>query len=60
MWAQGTETSQIVAITDHQTLREVERYTREAGRRNLADTAMERIGMGTQAEQAVSNPATAV
>ncbi len=56
----GCSAHQIMAITGHQTLKEVERYTREAGRRNLADSAMERIGMGTQAEQTVSNPAPAV
>lgn len=44
-----------MAITGYQTLKEVERYTREAGHRNFADSAIERIGMGTQAERAVSN-----
>lgn len=40
----GCSAHEIMAITGHQTLKEVERYTREAGRRNLADSAMKRIG----------------
>ena len=56
----GCSAHQIMAITGHQTLKEVERYTRDAGRRNLADSAMERIGISTQAEQAVSNPTPSV
>lgn len=40
----GCSAHEIMAITGHQTLKEVERYTREAGRRNLADSAMKRMG----------------
>lgn len=40
----GCSAHEIMAITGHQSLKEVERYTREAGRRNLADSAMKRIG----------------
>ncbi len=39
----GCTAHEIMSITGHQTLSEVERYTREAGRRGLADTAMNRI-----------------
>lgn len=56
----GCSAHEIMAITGHQTLKEVERYTREAGRRDLADSAMKRIGQSTQAEQNLSNPAPAV
>lgn len=56
----GCSAHEIMAITGHQTLKEVERYTREAGRRNLADSAMERMGKSTQAEQPLSNPGFAV
>lgn len=40
----GCSTHEIMAITGHQSLKEVERYTREASRRGLADVAMNRIG----------------
>ena len=40
----GCSAHEIMAITGHQSLKEVERYTREAARRGLADTAMKRIG----------------
>jgi len=40
----GCTAHEIMAITGHQSLKEVERYTREAARRGLADTAMKRIG----------------
>ena len=40
----GCSAHEIMSITGHQSLKEVERYTREAGRRNLADSAMKRIG----------------
>lgn len=36
-----------MAITGHQTLEEVERYTRAARRRVLADSAMEKLRTGT-------------
>ena len=40
----GCSAHEIMAITGHQSLKEVERYTREANRRGLADGAMKRIG----------------
>ncbi|MBK1968382.1 tyrosine-type recombinase/integrase [Brevundimonas diminuta] len=40
----GCTTHEIAAITGHQSLKEVERYTREANRRGLADGAMKRVG----------------
>lgn len=40
----GCTTHEIAAITGHQSLKEVERYTREVNRRGLADGAMKRIG----------------
>jgi integrase len=39
----GCSAHEIMAITGHQTLSEAERYTREAGRKGLADAAMSRI-----------------
>lgn len=50
----GCSAHEIMAITGHTTLKEVERYTRDAGRKRLADSAMQRIG-GTNAEQTLSN-----
>lgn len=40
----GCSVHEIMAITGHQSLKEVERYTREANRRGLADGAMKRVG----------------
>lgn len=39
----GCTTHQIAAITGHGTLKEVERYTREANRANLAEDAMRKL-----------------
>ena len=39
----GCSPHEIMAITGHQSLKEVERYTRDANRRGLADGAMTRI-----------------
>ncbi|WP_046651865.1 type IIL restriction-modification enzyme MmeI [Brevundimonas diminuta] len=39
----GCTAHEIMSITGHQSLKEVERYTREVARRGLADTAMNRI-----------------
>lgn len=50
----GCSAHEIMAITGHTTLKEVERYTRDAGRKRLADSAMLRIG-GTETEQSLSN-----
>lgn len=41
--AAGCTAHEIMSITGHQSLKEVERYTREVARRGLADTAMNRI-----------------
>lgn len=40
----GCTPHEIMAITGHQSLKEVERYTREANRRDLADGAIKRVG----------------
>ncbi|WP_167858665.1 tyrosine-type recombinase/integrase [Methylobacterium nonmethylotrophicum] len=40
----GCSPHEIMAVTGHQTLKEVERYTRAAGRRGLAKRAMGRLG----------------
>lgn len=40
----GCTTHEIMAVTGHQSLEEVERYTRAAGRRGLAARAMQRLG----------------
>lgn len=40
----GCTVHEIMSITGHQSLKEVERYTREAARRGLADAAIKRIG----------------
>lgn len=39
----GCTVHEIMSITGHQSLKEVERYTREAGRRALGDVAISRI-----------------
>ena len=39
----GCTTHEIAAVTGHQSLKEVERYTRAAGRKDLADAALSRI-----------------
>lgn len=50
----GCSAHQIMSITGHRTLKEVERYTRAAAQRGLASSAMERIG-GTEEERGLSN-----
>lgn len=40
----GCSGHEIMSITGHQSLKEVERYTRAANRRGLADGAMKRVG----------------
>ncbi|MGU3408215.1 tyrosine-type recombinase/integrase [Methylobacterium brachiatum] len=42
----GCTPHEIMAVTGHQTLEEVERYTREAQRAGLADSAWERFAAG--------------
>ncbi|WP_427789052.1 tyrosine-type recombinase/integrase [Brevundimonas diminuta] len=46
----GCTAHEIMSITGHQSLKEVERYTREVARRGLADTAMNRIARCTKPE----------
>lgn len=47
----GCTTHQIAAVTGHKTLKEVERYTRAAGQKALAGSAMMMVAPGTYAEQ---------
>jgi integrase len=51
----GCTAHQIQSVTGHKTLKEVERYTRAASQKSLAQSAMAMIG-GTQPEQKMSNP----
>ncbi len=46
----GCSEAQIMAVTGHQTTKEVQRYTRARDQRGLADGAMAKVG-GTQREQ---------
>lgn len=41
----GCSANEIMSITGHTTLKEVERYTRAAGQRHMADGAMARMGL---------------
>jgi integrase len=43
----GCTPHEIAAITGHATLKEVERYTKAASRKRLAETAMEKVKLGT-------------
>ena len=52
----GCSAHEIMSITGHESLKEVERYTREASRRILANAAIDRIGGNTNPEQKMSNP----
>lgn len=47
----GCTPHQIAAVTGHKTLKEVERYTRAAGQKALAGSAMAKVLPGTDAEQ---------
>ncbi|KQY66800.1 hypothetical protein ASD25_14795 [Brevundimonas sp. Root1423] len=51
----GCTAHEIMAVTGHRTLKEVERYTQAAARKGLAESAMARID-GTEPEQKLSNP----
>jgi len=51
----GATPHQIAAVTGHKTLSEVERYTRAAGRADLADTAMDLIPSRSKGEQKLTN-----
>ncbi|WP_461343724.1 tyrosine-type recombinase/integrase [Brevundimonas sp. GN22] len=50
----GASEAQIMAVTGHQTSKEVQRYTRKRDQIRLADAAMARIG-GTKTEQEMAN-----
>lgn len=49
----GCSVHEIMAITGHQSLKEVERYTREANRRGLADGAIKRVSGDQDDNQSV-------
>lgn len=50
----GCSEAQIMAVTGHQTTKEVQRYTRARDQRALADDALAKVG-GTQREQVLAN-----
>jgi len=51
----GATPHEIMSITGHKTLAEVERYTRAFGREGLADSAMEKLAAGPKSERNVVN-----
>ena len=51
----GATANQIAAVTGHDTLKEVERYTRAAGRAGMADDALALIPEQSEREQPVAN-----
>lgn len=51
----GCTAHEIMSITGHRTLKEVERYTRAADQRTRAENAMAKLS-GTKLEQKLSNP----
>lgn len=51
----GATAHEIGAITGHKTLSEVQRYTEEAGREGMADSAMEKLIARPNGEQNVVN-----
>lgn len=51
----GATPHQIQAVTGHQTLAEVERYTRAAGRTGLADDAFALMDVWSKREQKLAN-----
>lgn len=56
----GCTPHQIAAVTGHKTLKEVERYTRAAGQKALAGSALAMIASGTDAEQSCLTSTEAV
>lgn len=56
----GCTAHQIASVTGHKTLKEVERYTRAAAQKALADAAMQRLQQGTDAEQTCLTEANTV
>ncbi len=51
----GATVHQIAAVTGHSTLKEVDRYTRDAGRAGLADAAFEKQATWSKREQVLTN-----
>jgi integrase len=51
----GNSTNAIAAVTGHTTLKEVERYTRDADQARLADQAIATLPGGENDEQKLSN-----
>jgi integrase/recombinase XerD len=54
----GTTSHELMAISGHKTLSEVERYTRDADRKRLATSGMAKLRGGQTENTEVSNPAT--
>jgi integrase len=54
----GCTTHEIAAITGHKTLAEVQRYTADAAREGLADSALEKLLARPKGEQKVANLAS--
>ena len=51
----GATPHEIAAITGHATLKEVERYTRDAQRSGMADSGFDKLGVWSKREQVVTN-----
>ncbi len=51
----GSTSHEIAAVTGHATLKEVERYTRDAQRSGLADSGFEKLGARSKREHVVTN-----
>ncbi len=51
----GATPNQIMAVTGHKTLSEVERYTQAASREDMADSAMSKLPQGAKEQQSVVN-----
>ncbi len=51
----GATSHEIAAVTGHATLKEVERYTRDAQRSGLADSGFEKLGARSKREHVVTN-----
>jgi integrase len=53
----GNSANYIAAVTGHQSLKEVERYTRAADQKHMADAAIETMPARSDKQQQLSNPA---
>lgn len=51
----GATPHEIQAVTGHKTLKEVERYTRDAERSNLADSGFDKLSQWSDREQTLTN-----